>query len=80
MAKRLGCSDEESPHAKRRKVGIIEVRKNHVLDIKSPQALQRLLAFEQDEGPQVKQSIPLPLLLFRSLLTPTQRYKRSSRS
>lgn len=79
MAKRLECSDEESPHTKRRKIGVNDVSKNHVVDIKSAQALQRLLAFEQDEGSRVKQSMPLPLLLFRSLLTITKRYKRSSR-
>ncbi len=80
MAKRLGRSDEESPHAKRRKLGMNEVNKNHVEEIKSPHALQRLLAFEQDEGSQVKQSMFLPLLLFRSFLTTTQGYKPSSRS
>ena len=62
MAKRLAGSDEESPYAKRRKIGSIEANKEYTDDIQSLRDLQRLLAFEQDSGPQVKQSIFSPFL------------------
>ncbi len=61
MAKRIGGSDEEGPLAKRRKTSSNEASKKCTEEIQSSQDLQRLLAFEQDTGSLVKQSMFLPV-------------------
>ena len=65
MAKRLGGPEEGDPHVKRRKVDIDEGSKKYAEEIHSSQDLQRLLAFEQDTGPHVKQSMLSGLVAFQ---------------
>ena len=56
MAKRKAGSDQDSPHSKRQKRNNDLGSKSPVEDIKSPNDLRLLLAFEQDSGPHVRQS------------------------
>ena len=72
MAKRLGDPDEGGSRLKKRKLDSDEGSKKYAEETNSAQDLQRLLAFRQDAGPHVKQSMLLQLVYSKSILTFTE--------
>lgn len=56
MGKRKVDLDEESPHRKRKRLTKEQAPKPEVPNIESSKDLQLLLRFEQDAGPQTRQS------------------------
>lgn len=68
MAKRSRDSDDGSPHSKRQRItadGVVKVVPTKIQSLKD---LQQLLAFEQDAGPQVKQSMDATHFEIESLI------------
>lgn len=57
MVKRRERSEDECPHSKRQKTKDGSASFGKADEIQSPHDLQVLLAFEQDAGPQVRQSM-----------------------
>lgn len=57
MAKRKDDSDNESPHRKRQKITIDLASKAETQLVQTSKDLSLLLSFEQDTGPQKRQSI-----------------------
>ncbi len=60
MSKRKADLDDESPHRKRKRLtaeqALKKAPKPEFPNIQSPKDLQVLLTFEQDAGPQTRQS------------------------
>lgn len=56
MAKRKPRTEGESPHRKRQRIARDLERKDEPVRIQTVKDLRQLLAFEQDAGPQVRQS------------------------
>ena len=57
MAKRKDDSDNESPHRKRQKITKDIASKAEIQPLRTSKDLSLLLSFEQDTGPQARQSI-----------------------
>ena len=57
MAKRKDDSDNESPHRKRQKITKDLASKAEIQPVQTSKDLGLLLSFEQDTGPQARQSI-----------------------
>ena len=57
MAKRKDDSDNESPHRKRQKITKDLASKAEIQPVQTSKDLSLLLSFEQDTGPQARQSI-----------------------
>ena len=57
MAKRKDDFDNESPHRKRQKITKDLASKAEIQPVQTSKDLSLLLSFEQDTGPQARQSI-----------------------